>query len=152
MHKSTLHEAWHPCLRTLGVALGALLLGTFVSPNAQSFDAPNVQVQEGDYAAFKVKLSTPLSVPIRWQYGTQDGTATSPADYTQASGRLTIAAGTTEGEINVLTVNDGATDSGETFTLRLSNLQVKQSSGWTSTGSMGNIPRAKTITATINDN
>lgn len=55
-------------------------------------------------------------------YATSDGTATSGADYTAASGTLNWAAGDLgERSINVALVNDAASEANETFRITLSN-------------------------------
>ena len=52
-------------------------------------------------------------------YRTQDGTATAGSDYTSTSGTLTFAPGDNEKSVSI--VDDAVEDSGETFTLVLSN-------------------------------
>ena len=54
-------------------------------------------------------------------YRTQDGTATAGSDYTSTSGTLTFAPGEDEKRVSVPIVDDSVEDSGETFTLVLSN-------------------------------
>ena len=54
-------------------------------------------------------------------YRTQDGTATAGSDYTSTSGTLTFAPGDNEKTVSVSIVDDAVEDSGETFTLVLSN-------------------------------
>ena len=52
---------------------------------------------------------------------TADGTATAGEDYTAASGTLTFGPGETGKTVRIAVLNDAEDDSGETFTLRLSN-------------------------------
>ena len=54
-------------------------------------------------------------------YATADGTATAGEDYTAVSGTLTFAPGETEKTVRVAIIDDAVLDSGETFTLVLSN-------------------------------
>ena len=56
---------------------------------------------------------------VHWT--TVDGTATAGEDYTGAKGTLTFGPGETSKTVRVAVLNDGEDDSGETFTLRLSN-------------------------------
>ena len=78
---------------------------------------------EDDTLDFMVKLDR---TPSRdWEvtvdYRTQDGTATAGSDYTSTSGTLTFAPGEDEKTVSVPIVDDTVEDSGETFTLVLSN-------------------------------
>ena len=56
---------------------------------------------------------------VHWT--TVDGTATAGEDYTGAKGTLTFGPGETSKTVRVAVLNDAEDDSGETFTLRLSN-------------------------------
>ena len=58
-------------------------------------------------------------VSVDW--ATADGTAIAGEDYTGASGTLTFAPGETSKTVSVAVLDDTVSDSGETFTLRLSN-------------------------------
>ena len=55
-------------------------------------------------------------------YATADGTATAGSDYTATSGTLTFAPGETTKTVSVPVIDDTVADSGETFTLTLSNV------------------------------
>ncbi|MCY4669789.1 MAG: hypothetical protein OXC29_17605, partial [Rhodococcus sp.] len=59
-------------------------------------------------------------VSVDW--ATADGTAIAGEDYTGASETLTFAPGETSKTISVAVLDDTVSDSGETFTLRLSNV------------------------------
>ena len=59
------------------------------------------------------------TVTVDW--ATADGTATAGADYTAANGTLTFGPGETSKTVSVEILEDTVEDSGETFTLRLSN-------------------------------
>ena len=77
-------------------------------------------VEEGEDAVFAVTLTAAASQDVSFGYKTADGSATAGADYTQASGRLTIPAGGTEASIAVATAEDGLDeDDEETFEVRL---------------------------------
>ncbi len=80
------------------------------------------------YAPVRVNLVRPVAIPVTVDYATADGTARSDGlvelgtlDYRAVSGTLTFAPGETEKWINVPIVNDLVSDSGETFTIALSN-------------------------------
>jgi hypothetical protein len=60
-------------------------------------------------------------VVVTW--ATQNGTATSPNDFTAASGTLTFVAGQTTQTFIVSVVSDGAQEPNETFTINLTNPQ-----------------------------
>ncbi|MBK7842443.1 MAG: hypothetical protein IPJ71_01915 [Bdellovibrionales bacterium] len=78
---------------------------------------------EGCGAVFVAELSNPSKYPVTFQYATINGTAMAPGDYTAKSGSLTIPPGRKEIGITVPLVDDGSSDSGETFTLSVSNVQ-----------------------------
>ena len=59
------------------------------------------------------------TVTVDW--ATVDGTATAGEDYTAASGTLTFAPGETSKTVSITMLDDTVEDSGETFTLQLSN-------------------------------
>lgn len=72
-------------------------------------------------AAFTVTLSAPSGRAVTVSYGTANGSAVAPADYTATSGTLTIAVGQTTGTITVPVKGDTLNESNETFTLSLSS-------------------------------
>ena len=59
------------------------------------------------------------TVTVDW--ATADGTATAGEDYTAANGTLTFGPGETSKMVSVVILDDTVEDSGETFTLQLSN-------------------------------
>ncbi len=130
----------------------AAVLSTAValSVAAQSFLAPDVEVTEGDDASFQVTLPHGLNAAVRWEYETENGTA-SGDDYTAASGHLVFDAGDTIGAVTVKTADDNVADDGETFKLRLFKFQMQRANGQWSTEAVYGIPGEKTITATIKD-
>lgn len=100
---------------------------------------------EGCGAVFVAELSNPSKYPVTFQYATINGTAMAPGDYTAKSGSLTIPPGRKEIGITVPLVDDGTSDSGETFTLSLSNVQNAVLANATATGT---IKEAADISAT----
>ena len=109
------------------------------SPPAQALDGPasdevkatprpEVTVEdgaatEGSGVEFAVGLSAASAGAVTVDYATsvESGDTASAADYTEATGTLTIAAGETSATITVATVQDTTDESDETFTLTLSN-------------------------------
>ena len=123
---------------------------------AQTFEAPDIDVDEGDKATFKVTLPGAYNGSVRWAYQTEDGTADSGDDYTAASGYLVISAGGKTGSVVVQTAEDDVADDGETFKLKLSNFETQGFSRnnpnqWTSAFLLGGVPTEKTMTATIKE-
>jgi autotransporter-associated beta strand protein len=83
----------------------------------------DLQLPEGSgsstTARFTVVLSRPATATITLPYGTADGTATTPADYTPSAGTLTFTPGETSKSIDVAITADYASEPNETFTLVL---------------------------------
>ena len=105
-------------------------------------DVDDVTVTEGEDATadFVVTLTPAHLSTVTVDYETEDVTAVAPDDYTATSGTLTFAPGDTQMTVSVPIVDDAVEDGGETFTLRLSNLDRAE---FVSGGSMA--------TATINN-
>jgi hypothetical protein len=99
-------------------------IGTIVDNDPPAMTIGDVTVTEGNTgtvnAVFVVSLSSTSTLPVSVKYATIDGTALSPADYTARSGTLTIAAGSTTGQITVPIVGDTRDEPDETFTVVLS--------------------------------
>ncbi|MCK0505414.1 Calx-beta domain-containing protein, partial [Aromatoleum anaerobium] len=74
----------------------------------------------GPTMEFVVTLSAPSTEPVRVNYTTVDGSATTDSDYRATSGTLTFAPGQTSAAIAVATLGDIIKEPDETFTLRLS--------------------------------
>lgn len=91
---------------------------------------------EGCGAVFVAELSSPSKYPVTFQYATSNGTAMAPGDYTSKSGSMTIPAGRKEIGITVPLIDDGVADSGETFTMLLSNVQNATLGNGTATGTI----------------
>ena len=109
------------------------------SPPAQALDGPasdevkaaprpevtveDGEATEGSGVEFAVGLSAASAGAVTVDYATsvESGDTASTADYTEATGTLTIAAGETSATISVATVQDTTDEADETFTLTLSN-------------------------------
>ena len=116
-------------LETLTVVLSGAVNATLADPEATGtisdtalprLSVSDVSVEEGDDAVFTVSLSAASAQGVTFRYKTADGSATAGADYTQASGELTIPAGGTGASITVSTAEDGLDeDAEETFEVSL---------------------------------
>ena len=87
-------------------------------PELSIDDAP--AVGEGEVAEFTVRLSAPSGAAVSVSYATVDGTAAAGSDYTASSGTLRFEPGQTAQAITVATLDDGTSESDETFTVELS--------------------------------
>ena len=72
-------------------------------------------------ATFTVTLSTPSGRTLSVGYVTANGTATSPGDYTAASGTLSFAAGVVSRTVTVTIIGDAAVEPSQTFVVNLRN-------------------------------
>ena len=83
----------------------------------------NADATEGDdpEMLFRVTLESASTGTVTVNYATADGTATAGEDYTATSGTLTFTPGETEKTVSVAIIDDTVEDSGETFTLVLSD-------------------------------
>ena len=133
------------------VAAVAFLVAAVSSPAVANNFAPDIEVIEGNDATFKVTMPFGLRANVRWSYETEDGTATWAQDYSASSGHLVIQSGDTTGAVEVETSGDSVADDGETFKLRLYNLQMQRANGQWASESVYGIPGEKTITATIRE-
>ena len=70
---------------------------------------------------FDVTLGAESGKTITVKFGTTDGTAHAPVDYTTTAGTVTFAPGETEKTVPVPVVDDGVAEMDETFTVTLSN-------------------------------
>jgi uncharacterized protein len=98
----------------------ALAYFRFTAATATIGDAT---VTEGDgapvTASFTVSLDRPSIQTVTASFSTQDGTATSPADYQAASGTVTFVPGDTSETINVTVNGDLLDEADETFFVNL---------------------------------
>ena len=97
-------------------------------PEAPVFTDPTIRISDASgnegrdsAVSFTVKLKPVATGTVTVAYQTEDGTATAGSDYTATSGTLTFAAGDTRKTVSVPITDDEVEDSGETFTLKLSN-------------------------------
>ena len=95
--------------------------GSPIEPEPE-LSVADAEAREGEDAVlrFRVTLDRAAAGPVTVGYATVDGTAVAGEDYESASGTLTFAAGETELTVEVTVLDDTVEDSGETFTLRLS--------------------------------
>lgn len=70
---------------------------------------------------FRVSLSSRSTDTVTVAYGTTDGTATSPADYTAATGTVAFKPGETQKTVSVSVVAETVYEQDETLTVTLSN-------------------------------
>ena len=82
-------------------------------------DAQATEVSET--LTFLVSLNRASSQEITVAYSTADDSATQPDDYTETRGSLTISPGDTTSTITVPIINDGVTESTESFTITLNS-------------------------------
>ena len=106
-----------------GDQLGTLTVSFEVAAvaTAAAVSVADAAATEGDAVEFTVSLSAPADDEVTVEYETTGGTATSGADFTADSGKLTFAAGETTKTVSVATTDDSADEEDETFTLTLSD-------------------------------
>ena len=82
-------------------------------------------VEEGETAGFAVTLNDDVASTVSIGWGTTDGTATAPADYTAASGgSITFSPGGSRRQtLEVTTVQDELDEAAETFTVTLTEVR-----------------------------
>ena len=78
---------------------------------------------EGCNVIFTVKLSGQSGLPVQFDWATQDDSATAPTRYAAKSGTGIIPAGQLSTTISVPLLNDHVSNSGDSFTVNLSNVQ-----------------------------
>ncbi len=92
---------------------------------------------EGQALSFAVTVSPAASSTVTVSYRTANGTASSPLDYTSASGTLTFRAGDTSKTISVRTIDDNVVESQrEAFTVLLSSASGATISDDSATGTI----------------
>ena len=100
-----------------------LVLGVSTTPAL--VNVADAAVNEGDYANVTVSLSQAVATTatVRWSTytGGSYGTATAGTDYISSGGLLTFQPGETTKTVQVPTVGDTVDDSGETFTIILTD-------------------------------
>jgi len=99
--------------------------GTIVNDDTCGLSINDVTVTEGNSgvtnAAFTVSLSQTTVNPVTVNFATADGTATTPSDYTSASGTLTFAPGEVSKTVTVGVTGDTICELDETFFVNLAN-------------------------------
>ncbi|MYB04487.1 MAG: hypothetical protein F4Y13_09950, partial [Acidimicrobiaceae bacterium] len=80
----------------------------------------NAAAYEGETLTFAVTLGTPSGRAIDVAWSTEDRTATAGSDYTAVSGTVTIAAGSTSAQVQVVTLTDNVPESAERLAVILS--------------------------------
>ena len=138
--------------------LAALMLAALAQPAAAQFQAPDIAVNEGEVAVFKVTLPRTYEFAVRFAYRTQDGSARKGRHYVAQQGHLVFPAGTRSGQVQVRTrANpDGVT---RDFRLVLSDRQIFASGshgwgGWSAAWATiyaRDVPDSRTIRAEIRD-
>ena len=105
---------------------------TILIADAEGFERAEASVD------FTVTLDRASTDTVTVDYRTSPGTATEGADYTATSGTVTFAPGDTAKTISVPIVDDDVEDSGETFTVTLSNPAGATLGNHTATGTIHN--------------
>ena len=139
-----------------GAVLAVLLLAALVQPAAaDQFQAPDITVDEGEVAKFKVTLPTTYDFAVRFRYETKDGTAKKGRHYDAKQGHLVFQSGTQSKTVQVQTrvSQDRVT---RDFKLALSEKQMfwAPENTWRASWAViyvPNVPGTKTIRATIRD-
>ena len=105
---------------------------------------------EGESAQFTVSLSSDVSENALVRYGTVNGSATSPADYTAQSGTVTFEASSSRS--TVVTVNtqpDTLAEGNETFSLAISEQRLPPGVEIGTAQATATIPDNDMLTATV---
>ncbi len=133
--------------------IAALMLAALVQPAAAAqLYAPDIEVDEGEVAVFKITLPQAYNFTLRYSYQTQDGTAKSGQHYDSKQGVLMFWAGTTNLQVKVQTrVSQDAVT--RDFKLVISEGELYSNSGpagwvWISSS---HVPKHRTIHAKIRD-
>jgi len=104
--------------------------GTTTSPTATtpssifSFSTSNYSTPEGTAATVTVLRTGNTSAAATIGYGTVDGSASSPGDYTPTTGTLNFAAGQTSATFSIPTITDTLSEGSETVNVFLNNGNV----------------------------
>jgi disulfide oxidoreductase YuzD len=111
---------------TPGTLRDAQAIGTITDNDLPpTLAVDDVAVAEGNAGTknltFTVSLSGASGLPVTFDWATDPGTATAPADFTSASGSRTIAAGSTSATVGIAVKGDTLDEDDETFTLTVSN-------------------------------
>lgn len=140
-------------LRGAVAGLAALMLAALVQPAAAAqLQGPDIEVDEGEKAVFKIALPQAYNFTVRYPYQTQDGTAESGRHYDAKQGKLVFWAGTKSLQVEVQTrVSQDAVT--RDFKLVISEGELYNNAGpagwvWISSS---HVPGHRTIHAKIRD-
>ena len=126
-------------------------LGFSVAPELSVADAEGTEGTDAAIA-FTVTLAPAAATEVTVHYATADGSATAPADYTDTSSTLTFEPGQTSKTVEVPIADDDEEDSGETFTLVLSEPSGAVLADGEATGTIRNTEaQAAPLTAEFRD-
>merc|ERR1719216_523558 len=112
------------------------------------FDPPHYTVMEsvGTFPVTITRVGGDLNTTVQVDYKTEDGTACSDGDYTEAVGTLTFGPGETQKTVTLEIEDDDIFEEDEHFYIRISNLRRKdgkpiaEMQGKTEAGEMGMVP------------
>jgi hypothetical protein len=108
---------------TLSAPVNAMIgtgqgLGEIFDNESATVSITDVTVIEGQVAAFTITMSPDRDIPVNFQYFTQDNNASAGSDFIAVSGGLTFDPGETTETVVVQTLDDGAPELTELFSLR----------------------------------
>merc|ERR1719322_1967663 len=91
------------------------------------FDPPHYTVMEnvGQFEVTIVREGGDLNTAVQVDYKTEDGSACSPDDYTEAVGTLTFGPGVTEQKVTLEVMDDDVFEEDEHFYIRITNPRRK---------------------------
>ncbi|PZW50939.1 aryl-phospho-beta-D-glucosidase BglC (GH1 family) [Humitalea rosea] len=128
--------------------VGASLAPASVTANGQAAlaeavasiaDTTVLEGQEGLTAmVFTISLDHATTVPVRFTWRTEDGTATPGTDYEPASGSGTIAAGARSADVTVIVHGDAGFEPAETLILRVTDMSGALQGDTVATGTLRN--------------
>lgn len=119
--------------RTLARSICGLLMlvisaSALFAAEPPSLTINDVAVSEGDHGAvvavFTVSLSAPSDEEVNVRYATVDDTAKAGADFTLASGVLTIPPGKSSAQIVVLVASNASVEDNRRFFLQMSDVEA----------------------------
>ena len=142
---------WQMVISRGGVT--ALVLTALAWPvAAQQFQAPDIEIWEGETAVFEFTLPHAYGFAVRYAYTTRDGSAKAGDDYQAKQGHVVFPADIQSAEVRVRTLYDDDIVDNQYFELVLSDLQGQRigSNTWTP-AFIKNLPSAKTVRAQILD-
>ena len=142
-------------LLAAGAGLGSVAAGEnpwWQASNAYvQMNDPNVT--EGVPAVFTIRVPEKLPFAVRWQYRTEDASATAGSDYTAVQGILQFDIGEREKQVTVPTQADDTVElAPEFFVLELTHLETSTDGvTWEYPSYIPGVPDYKVATGTIRD-